>query len=1107
MRMFRWSLTATVLSALLVGVRPALIQAQGTTTGAITGTVTDEGGAPVDAAQIEVVNRATGFRSASLTRTNGRYLVTNLEVGAQYRVTVRRIGFAPETRDDIRITLGEATRVDVVLHQAAQQLTGIRVTATAAGADFAPTRQGAQTVLSDTLIRRIPTLNRDVTDLARLAPQVAPTTSGGPSAAGGFNRFNSYTIDGSSQNDRFNLNGSGGTPGGATGGRIVPIDAVKEVQVLLSPTDVRYGNFVGMNLNAVTRNGTNKLEGGATYTFRNPSLAYDTTYIKTGNLRQQQYGFYLGGPIIKDRLHFFTATEWQQRTAPNAGASIVSASDASAGIGKAQIDSVISISKSQYGFDAGGAGVLQLKTPLTNFMGRLDWQATENTRLVFRQLVNKAEQVDFSRNTSSFNYDPSSQGSGVRLTSNQVPRTSDNNSSTLQIFSNFSRLANEFSAAYNTVKDVRNPPLKTPEISIKSGASQITLGTEQFSPVNLLDQKIFELTDNVTIPLGDHNVTVGARYEYNKFLNDFEQRIYGAYKFNSIADYAAGKDTSYSVGFSNGADLAARFRTNMSSAYLQDRWAVGHGVTVTGGVRVDVPSMPDTPANNTQIATLFAARGLDVSTAVKPKTQALFSPRVGFNWDVTGTQTFQVRGNAGLFTGQPPYVMLGNAYQNTGTQLVFLNCGGNVSGTTAPTFTTDVSALPRSCAGQPAPTVGSAGTAGINLNDPNFKFPQRFISTFGVDKALPGGFVFTGEALYGKDVNGLFIRDLNLLGPKMNGSVPFTDRNGRIIYADSISASNAAIINANSETRAITKFNGVNFSEGAVYLTNQSKAYNYSFTGQLRKRFGEAFSASGSYTYTRAYDVQSLTSDRAVSNFRNGRTLAGLESEPTLGTSAFERRHLLKAFGTYTAPWKRYGATDFSLRYSGVAGFPITYTANGDLNGDGVTSNDPIYVPKSAYDPNEIRFNGTAQQVVNQQAAFERFIQSQPCLNSQRGKIMERNSCRGPWTNLFDFSVRQSLPEIAGQNFTAQLDIFNFGNLLNNRWGRQNAPTLSSSFPQQAVLIARSRQGTAANPVPLNQQQVVFDFSQTSTSRGAFSIPDNSVSSLYQMQLTFRYSF
>lgn len=1103
MRVNRWMMSAAV-AMLAVGGRSAY--AQGTTTGAVTGTVVDESGRPVEDAQVAIQNLSTGFRSGQLSRATGRYFVQGLEVGGPYTVTVRKIGFTPFTQQNVRVTLGQATRVDVTLQQQATTLAAVVIAAPASGADFAPTRQGAESVIGDSLIRRLPTLNRDVTDLATLSPQVTANTSGGPSAAGGFNRFNSYTIDGSNQNDRFNLNSTGGTPGGSTGGRIVPIDAVKEVQVLLSPTDVRFGNFVGLNVNAVTRSGTNTFTGGATYTFRNPDLAYDTTYIKTGNLRQQQYGFYLGGPIIRDRLHFFTATELQRRTAPNGGFSLSTATPTSAGIGQPQIDSVVAITQSQYGFNAGSAGVLQLETPLTNFMGRLDWQATGNTRVSFRQLVNTAEQVDFSRNLAQFNTNPSTQGSGVRLTSNQVPRTNDNLSSTLQVFSNFqSGLANEFSAAYNTVKDERTPPVRTPEISINSGQSQITLGTEQFSPINLLDQKILEITDNLTIPLGSHNVTVGARYEYNKFLNDFEQRIYGAYKFNSIADYAAGRPLTYSVGFSNGADLAARFRTNMLSGYAQDQWTLRNNLTFTYGVRVDVPSMPDTPPDNTQIAALFAAKGVEISTTGKPDTRALFSPRAGFNWDVTGNRSTQIRGNAGLYTGQPPYVMIGNAYQNTGLQLAFLNCGGNVAGTTAPAFTTDVDNLPRSCAGQAAPAPGAAGTSGVNLTDPNLKFPQRFVGTVGFDKALPSGFVFTGEALYGKDVNGLFIRDLNLLGPKTVDGAPYTDVNGRVLYADSLSATNAPIIAANSQTRVITRFNNVNFDEGAIFLTNQSKAYNYSLTGQLRKRFGGSLEASTAYTYVRSKDVQSLTSDRAVSNFRNGRTFAGLESEPELGTSAFERRHNVKAFATYTAPWKSY-PTDISVNYQGTSGIAITYTANGDLNGDGVVSNDPIYVPRNAADVREARIGtGTGNAFVLDPTAavrFDNFISDQKCLDRQRGQIMERNSCRGPWQNLYNASVRQSLPEIAGQRLTVQLDIFNFANLLNSDWGRIYSPTLSSGFPQQQALISRGRQ-----PGALNQSLTNFEFSPVLVREGKSRVSDNSVASLYQMQLTLRYAF
>ena len=347
----------------------------------------------------------------------------------------------------------------------------------------------------------------------------------------------------------------------------------------------------------------------------------------------------------------------------------------------------------------------------------------------------------------------------------------------------------------------------------------------------------------------------------------------------------------------------------------------------------------------------------------------------------------------------------------------------------------------------------------------------------------------------------------------VNGA-PYTDVNGRVLYADSISATNAAIISAtNSQTRVITRFNNVNFDEGAIFLTNQSKAYNYSLTGQLRKRFGGSLEASTAYTYVRSKDVQSLTSDRAVSNFRNGRTFAGLESEPELGTSAFERRHNVKAFATYTAPWKNY-PTDISVNYQGTSGIAITYTANGDLNGDGVVSNDPLYIPRNANNPSEIRVvslqdpsrpaGATNPFVLDPTAAvrFDNFISDQKCLDRQRGQIMERNSCRGPWQNLFNASVRQSLPELAGQRLTVQLDIFNFANLLNSNWGRIYSPTLSSGFPQQQALISRGRQ-----PGALNQSLTNFEFAPLLVREGKSRIADNSVASLYQMQLTLRYAF
>ena len=294
-------------------------------------------------------------------------------------------------------------------------------------------------------------------------------------------------------------------------------------------------------------------------------------------------------------------------------------------------------------------------------------------------------------------------------------------------------------------------------------------------------------------------------------------------------------------------------------------------------------------------------------------------------------------------------------------------------------------------------------------------------------------------------------------------------------------------------------------------MTNQSEDYSYSIATGLRKRFGANFNAGVSYTYMHSYDLQSLTSDRAISNWRNGAQIAGLESDLPLTTSVFERPHRVALFGNYTAPWR---STEVSVYYNGNSGTPIVYTANGDLNGDGFNGNDPLYIPRNAADPTEIQIGAPQNPAAAVSAtnpfvldpamaqAFESFIRANDCLNDQRGKIMERNSCRTPWSQKLDLSIRQSLPEVRGQRLTLQLDIFNFGNLLNKKWGQVEQPVLSPTFPQQQVLQLRSRQAG-----PLSQSQNQFTFNSTVQQSGAFLAQQTLASNFYQMQFTIKYSF
>ena len=1110
---------------------PMHLGAQGVTTGAISGTVTDAAGKPVENAQVQIINRSTGYRSGSMSRANGFYLVQGLEVGGPYTVTVRRIGYEPAERNGITVSLSSATRVDLQLAQSAVTLSAVTVTGTVEASTFSPSHQGVSTEVTDSLIRRIPQLNRNLTDLVKLTPQVIIPTSGGPSAGGQYNRYNNFTIDGANQNDRFSLNSSGGLPGGAGNGRIISQEAVKEFRVVMSPTDVRQANFTGMLVNAVTKSGTNEWHGGAIYNFRNQN--FSATNFRSTDLDIKQYGFQLGGPIITNKLQFYVAPEWQQRSTPASGPFVGQPADFPTKLNIAQdsIQLVQSIISSKMNFDPGTTGQVSIENPLTNLFGRIDWEINSTHRFVLRQLVNRTENTAFSRNTSSFNNSPNVQNTGFRLGSNSFNGVNTNNSTVAQLYSNFQRgTSNEFIAGFNQIRDKRVVPQVVPEMSVgvvpvgatgsaaTNPTAAITFGTEQFSVGNQANQDIIELQDNVSIPFGAHTVTVGGRYEHLKVYNNFAQASGGVWVFPNIAALNNLQPSGYRIAYANSgnaADIPATFNTDMKSLYAQDQWAVTPNVTVTAGLRVDIPSFLDKPPENTDLAQQFLAKGVTIHTSWTPKTQALWSPRIGFNWDVDGNQTNQVRGNIGIYTGPPPFILVANAYQNTGLGLVTLSCtgAGNV-----PTFTTDESALPKACAGQTPPAPGSAGTAGINLTDPNFKYPQSLTTSFGFDRQLPYGFVGTFEALYRKAINGVWVQDLNLKGPHLVGGQPYTDRYGRVLYADTIDAQGRPTTDLN---RAVTRYNGVNFSEGAIFVTNQSKDYNYTLTGQLRKAFAAGLDATFAYTYNRAYDVQSLTSDRAISNFRNGRETAGLLSDPELTTSAFERRHRVLAYGTYTLPWwKKWGATDVTLYYEGTSGFPIDYTvsggtgSSGDLNGDLVTTNDLIYVPVDATDPNEFKIgsqsgSGVFTQDVAAAKAFNDFISGQKCLNEQRGHIMKRNSCTTPWQNRLDFSLRQSLPQYRGQAFTVQLDIVNFANALGEvlqhvdgherDWGKIYVPTISSAFPQQSVLSQVAR-----TPGPLNQSMPVFTFNANARNRGAFS---NVTGVGYQMALTFRYEF
>ena len=1139
----RWivrSCRALVATAVFSLVLTSLGSAQGVTTGAIAGKVTDPQGQPVAQAGVQVTHRGSGYTTSVRTRDNGQFLVQGLEVGGPYTVTIRAIGFQPFIRENVDVNLSEATRVNAQLVAQAVELSAVTISDTVTG-DFAPTRQGVTVQISDTMVQRIPTFSRDFIDQLKLAPQVVYPASGAASGAGAYNRYNTITIDGANQGERFNLGGSGGVPGGAAGGKIVSLEAVKEFRVMFTPSDVRQGNFAGMLVNAVSKSGTNELHGGALYTNRSsdPVLGVEMVgeRLRTPSFDVKQYGFHIGGPIIRDRLHFFIAPEWQQRAEPATGPYYLDGQPSpppdDPGIPLDSLNRIINVMQTTYGFDVGSVDPVQRETPLANLFGRLDFQISPQHRLAFRQIINHDQQDQFFRSaTNNYSADPLTQNNGFRFTTNQFAFDSKNTSSTLQLYSNFAGgMSNELIVGYSTIKDARDVPVQAPEVTVgvQVGTARraVTFGTEQFSPNNLLDQKIFEVVNNFTMPIGQHTWTFGGRLDRTHIFNNFAQASYGVYKFFNTDSLAVGRSNGYAVAYANSrnaADIPADFHVNVYSLYAQDQWAVNDRLTITAGLRADIPSLPDSPPENdtlrvkvdSAVCAKASCGAFSVSTSATPKTRVLFSPRIGFNYNAGGNSRNQIRGSIGVYTGPPPYILLGNAYANTGLGLVRLSCTNASPTTQTPTFTLDVDNLPTACNGGVEPGAGQAGTLGVNTTDPNFKYPQFFGISGGFDRELPGGFVLTVEGLYRKAINAVVVRDLNLIGPRMVGGSVYHDRNGRVLYADTVSSAGAV---TNNNQRWLTSLRGVNFTEGIIDVTNESEDYNYSISTQLHKRFTDRFEGTVAYTYLKSMDVQSLTSDRAISNFRFGRQTATALDNYQVTNSNFSRPHRFLAYGTYSFPF----LTDITLYYEGTSGVPFVYVAGsgsgasgtaGDLNGDLVNGNDPLYIPRNANDPNEVQVgtivSGAFVPSPTQAQALENFISSQPCLDRQRGRIMERNSCRSPFQHRFDLSIRQGLPSVRGQQFSVQLDIFNFLNILNNDWGQIRLPTLAATNNNQSALGVIGR---TPGPLAVSQPQFTFDsrLYQTDPNRKDFLAPkpfeNRTTGSSYQLQLTLRYSF
>lgn len=1005
------------------------VSAQSVTTAAVNGIVTDNNGQPVYGANVIAMHVPSGTRFGAATRADGRYNIPAMRVGGPYTIFVTYIGYREDRREGITLALGENRRIDFKMVEEAIEGEAI-VVISERNPIISAARTGASQVVSDLQIKSLPTISRDFSDFTKLTPQFS-----GSNAAGRNSRYNTILIDGAVNNDLFGL-ASSGTPGGQAGTTPISLDAIEEFQVEIAPYDVRKGGFTGGGINAITRSGTNKYEGSAYYYFRNEAFVgnyKDATDFP--NLDEKITGFRFGGPIMQDKLFFFVNGEFSTRTAPT---SLGIIGDGSAtdftGISPELAQRALTILDSAYGYNGGSYGIQDLDRPSTKFFARLDYNITDKHRLTIRHNYVNASDDNLAQSLSS-----TSPNSGYRLSDAGYKFKSVTNSTVLQVNSVISNnLHNEAIIGYSRIRDKRDPfGQKFPAVNIGIGSNTLIGGSENFSQANALDQDIFEFTDNLTYFMGDHTFTAGTHNEFFSFKNLFIRDYFGNYTFANLDSLIVGRPSNYSLSYSldtNNLKPMAEFSVRQFGFYLQDVWRATSNLNLTVGLRFDIPVLPDRPDKNPTVDTTVFAGGLKLNTNEVPSGNLLFSPRVGFNWDVKGDKTTQVRGGIGIFSGRTPYVWISNQYGNTGVNIGRTVYGGSgnppVPGRI---FTTDIDNQPGK--------VYTSPQSEVDIVDPDFKLPQVIRLNLGADHELPGGIIGTLDLLLSKNQNDILYQNINLVGSSglLNLSNSGDPDGNRLRYTTTPTSSTVNYIRS--------QYGGS--SNGVIYLTNADYGYEYNISVQLQKSFStgwfgkydKGFYASTAYTYGRAFDNNSGTSSQAVSNWRFN-PISQDPNHPESATSNYETRHRLIASLTYNFDFIPRYSTTVSFFYSGRSGSPYSTTYDGDANGDGQTSNDLIYVPMDINDINIIpqtasgtlpADNRTKEQIW---VALDEYISGDPALDKARGKIIKRNASVTPWSNRLDFRLAQQIPvsEKWGKfEFTA--DILNLLNLLNENWG------------------------------------------------------------------------
>lgn len=1012
------------LLTLLLAV-PQLIFAQGLTTASISGTVKDSMGRPVPGATVIVLNIPSGTKYGNSTQLDGRFYISGLRVGGPYTVTVSDVGYRTQEVRKIELEIGQNLELNFSLKQQAVSEKGVEVVAEGHGL-MNTNRTGAATVVGSKFLKNFPTVTRNFMNFAALSPYFVGNAASGFSALGRNNLYNNIQIDGASYNDLFGLPNSG-TPGGQAGTTPISLNAIKQVRVSIAPFDVRQSGFTGAEINAITRSGTNTFKGAVWLFGQNQNfvgLSPTTARTPYPEFSNVQSGFRLGGPIIRNKLFFFLDGSITRRRQPYQNIS---------GAPDSAIQAFTNILEQKYGFNPGTANTYTSLTPSNKLFLRLDYNLSETQKLSLRYNFVNASQQDITRSPTT-----------LYLTSSAYTFNDNTNSIVAEWNGTFgTNWSNQAILNYTSIIDHRVVPSPLfPMIDLFHSPAypngSIVAGTEQYSGANHTYQYIWEFTDNLSLQAGNHLFTFGTHDESFSFNNLFLADYYGYYRFNSLADLQAGQPNRYQNAYSNLSGVSepmAIWSAVQYGVYAQDQWSIIPNFKLTYGLRLDVPTFPQKPYNNLVFDSTFSFMGL--RTDHTPKPEFLLSPRVGFNWDIHGNRQWVIRGGAGVFTGRVPYVWISNQYENTGVDVNRLDANNLPPGF----FSPNPYAQPR-----PGPSdtaLAPIATTEIDLTSPNFRMPQQLRLDLAVDHALPFGFVGTVEGIYGHSINDVMYQNINIEQNQTPDT--YTGLGGRPLYGTPSAGLYNTSWNYNVRSSRYTR---------VVYMTNTSEPYNYYLTVSLHREFGQgilrmlgdhsihdALFADFSYTYGQSYDQNSVTSSQAYSQWRYN-PIPGNPNDPPVAISDFSVPNRVVASVAEEIDYAHGFATTLSLFYTGESGPPFSYIYNGDVNGDGSSYNDLLYVPKNPVpggDINLVVYNKAAGSYepapASAYAELASYINRSPYLSKYRGQILPRNGGRAPWDGQLNLSVTEKIPSVFGQNLELNADVLNVLNLLNPNWG------------------------------------------------------------------------